>query len=106
MMPHLADECWKVLGGEGMIAMAAWPAFDAGLTADNEITLPVQVNGKLRAKIRIPADADRQQMQDLAAADETIAGQLEGKNVVKTIVTAQAGSKTIRSGLKAKILRR
>ena len=83
--PHLAEELWRLLGNEDTLTYTPWPKFDESKIAESEIEIPVQVNGKLRAKIRIPADADRQQMQDLAAGNETIASQLEGKNIVKTI---------------------
>src|SRR5690606_1505756 len=46
MTPHLAEECWAVLGGQGLVANQPWPVFDPALVVDDEITLPVQINGK------------------------------------------------------------
>ena len=89
MMPHLAEECWKALGGEGMISMAAWPAFDAGLTADNEITLPVQVNGKKRGELTVARDADQDSIKAAVMELEAVARALEGKTPKKVIVVPQ-----------------
>ena len=57
MMPHLAEECWSTLGCEGLVANQKWPDFDPALVVDNEITYPVQVNGKKRGELAIDADA-------------------------------------------------
>ena len=89
MMPHLAEECWKTLGGEGMIAIAAWPEFDAGLTADNEITLPVQVNGKKRGELTVARDADQDSIKAAVMELEAVARALEGKTPKKVIVVPQ-----------------
>ncbi|MEO2039024.1 MAG: leucine--tRNA ligase, partial [Martelella sp.] len=89
MMPHLAEECWKALGGEGMIAMAAWPEFDAGLTADNEITLPVQVNGKKRGELTVARDADQDSIKAAVMELEAVTRALEGKTPKKVIVVPQ-----------------
>ncbi len=50
--PHLAEECWARIGGEGLVADAPWPPFDPALAADDELVLPIQVNGKRRGEIR------------------------------------------------------
>ena len=57
MMPHLAEECWALIGNEGFVAAAPWPAYDASLLVEDAITLPVQVNGKKRAEITVAKDA-------------------------------------------------
>ncbi|MEZ5873010.1 MAG: leucine--tRNA ligase [Nitratireductor sp.] len=59
MMPHLAEECWKVLGMDGSVAETAWPDLDTALIVENEISLPVQVNGKKRADITVAANASQ-----------------------------------------------
>jgi len=68
MMPHLAEECWVVLGGEGMVADRPWPKFDPALIVDNEITYPVQINGKKRADLTIARDADQLTVEKAALA--------------------------------------
>ena len=59
MAPHLAEEAWAALGGEGMVADAAWPSFDPALLVDDQVTLAVQVNGKLRDTLTAPRGLDR-----------------------------------------------
>ncbi|MDF1610511.1 leucine--tRNA ligase [Hoeflea sp. YIM 152468] len=59
MMPHLAEESWKLLGNDGMVATTPWPAYDPGLITDEQITLPVQINGKKRGDLTIDRNADQ-----------------------------------------------
>ncbi len=89
MMPHLAEECWAALGGTGMIAERPWPEFDATLTVDNEIVLPVQVNGKKRGDLTIARDADQAAVEKAALALEAVQKALEGKAPRKVIVVPQ-----------------
>ena len=89
MMPHLAEECWREIGGEGLIAQAAWPAFDAELVAENEITLPVQINGKKRADLTIARDADQTAVQSAVLALEAVQAALNGQSPKKIIVVPQ-----------------
>jgi len=84
--PHLAEECWQVLGHDETLACEPWPDYDESLIVDSEIEIPVQVNGKLRAKIKVAADAGKDAMQSAAEADEDVQKQLDGKTVVKVIV--------------------
>jgi len=84
--PHIAEELWELLGNKEALAYSPWPTFDESKIAEAEIEIPVQVNGKLRAKIKVPAGADQAVMQQIAEADEAVRGQLAGKQVVKTIV--------------------
>ncbi|WP_062015319.1 leucine--tRNA ligase [Aureimonas sp. AU4] len=65
MMPHLAEECWAKLGEEGLCAAARWPTVDPALLVDNEITLPVQINGKKRGDVTVPAEADKGEVERL-----------------------------------------
>ncbi len=83
--PHLAEELWELLGHSESLAYHPWPTWDESLIAEAEIEIPVQVNGKLRAKIRIPADADQTTMRSLAEADESVKTQLAGKEIVKVV---------------------
>ena len=84
--PHIAEELWQVLGHSDTLAYEPWPKWDEAHIAESEIEIPVQVNGKLRAKIRVPADADQAAMQSAAESDENVRKQLEGRAVVKTIL--------------------
>jgi len=84
--PHIAEELWELLGHESTLAYEAWPTFDESKIAESEIEIPVQVLGKLRAKIKVPADADNATIEAAAKADPTIAKQLEGKQIIKVIV--------------------
>nr|WP_272213432.1 leucine--tRNA ligase [Marinicella sp. W31]MDC2879388.1 leucine--tRNA ligase [Marinicella sp. W31] len=89
MMPHLAEECWRALGAEGMIAMAAWPGYDEALTADNEVTLPVQINGKKRAELTVARDADQDSIKQAVLELEAVVRALDGKAPRKIIVVPQ-----------------
>ncbi len=86
MAPHLAEELWQILGHSGSLAYEPWPTFDPSLLKDDEIEVPVQVNGKLRARITVAAEADASALEAAARADERIAAQLEGKTVRKVVV--------------------
>jgi len=83
--PHISEELWRTLGNTTSTAYEPWPEFDEAFLVEDTIEIPIQVNGKLRAKIQIPNGADPATMQAAAEADETIQQQLEGKNVVKVI---------------------
>ncbi|WP_437206266.1 leucine--tRNA ligase [Planctomicrobium sp. SH664] len=83
--PHLAEELWSVLGHSESLAYHPWPVHDEARLAEAEIEIPVQVNGKLRTKIKVPATADAAAMQALAEADEAVQGQLAGKTIVKVV---------------------
>jgi leucyl-tRNA synthetase len=88
LAPHLAEELWQVLGHASTLAYEPWPAFDETLIVETEIEIPVQVNGKLRGKVRVPVDADQAAVQGAARADSGVAGYLSGKTVVKVIFVA------------------
>lgn len=83
--PHLAEELWSVLGHTESLAYAPWPKYDPAKLVETELEIPVQVNGKLRGKIKVPADADQTKLQTLAESDEAIKPHLEGKTIVKVI---------------------
>ncbi len=88
LAPHLAEELWQVLGHTSTLAYEPWPAFDESLIAESEIDVPVQVNGKLRGKVRVPVGADQAAIESAARADSAVAGYLSGKTVVKVIYVA------------------
>ena len=87
--PHLGEEIWSRLGlhaGRASIVQADWPAFDPAMLVDDEIEIPVQILGKVRGKITVPADADAKTMESAALGDERIRALLDGKAVKKVIV--------------------
>ncbi len=86
MMPHLAEECWSALGGEGLAAQASWPNVDRSLLVEDEITLPVQINGKKRADVTVPGGADPETVESLVLASEAVQKALEGRTPRKVIV--------------------
>jgi leucyl-tRNA synthetase len=84
--PFLAAELWEDLGGEGAVLRAPWPKSDPGLASEDEIEIPVQINGKLTAVVRVAAGADAKTIEDAALADEKVRARTAGKNIVKVIV--------------------
>jgi leucyl-tRNA synthetase len=84
--PHLAEELWQLLGHNQTLAYEPWPQFDEAFTRDSEIEIPVQILGKLRSKVVVPADSDQATIVTAARADARISELLAGKEVVKTIV--------------------
>ncbi len=84
--PFLAAELWEELGGEGAVLRAPWPKSDPGLAKEDEIEIPVQINGKLMAVVRVAAGADAKTIEAAALADEKVRARTAGKNVVKVIV--------------------
>jgi leucyl-tRNA synthetase len=85
MMPHLAEELWHGLGGHGLVAQLPWPEADPALLVADTVTLAVQVLGKLRATIEVPADATDEQVFALAEAEPNVIRALDGKPVKKRI---------------------
>jgi leucyl-tRNA synthetase len=87
MAPHLAEECWEALHGEGgLVAETQWPKFDPALLVDDQVTLAVQVNGKLRDTIAAPRGLDRDEAEALALASDKVQRQLNGAAPRKVIV--------------------
>jgi leucyl-tRNA synthetase len=86
MTPHLAEELWALLGGQGLVAQAAWPKADPALLVRDTLTLPVQFNGKKRAEITVAADADPAEVERIALADEAVQRALAGATPRKVIV--------------------
>ena len=86
LAPHVAEELWSRLGNEGTVTFESFPAFEEKWLVDDEVELPVQINGKVKGRITVPADADQDAVVEVALADEKIAALVAGKNLVKKIV--------------------
>lgn len=84
--PHIAEELWKRLGHEGTITFEQFPSYEEKWLKDDEVELPVQINGKVRARIMVPTDATQDQIVEIALAEPTVQSHLEGKNLFKQIV--------------------
>jgi len=84
--PHIAEELWSGLGHDEIVVAAPWPEFDAELAKDEELEIPVQLNGKLVAKLNVPAEIEEAALIALATGNERVIARLEGRKVVKTIV--------------------
>jgi leucyl-tRNA synthetase len=83
--PHLAEELWELLGRPAPVSLAAWPAVEAKWLVDDTVEIPVQIQGKLRGRVVVPAGADAAAVQAAAEADPKIAEQLAGKRIVKVV---------------------
>ena len=86
MMPHLAEELWRLMGHDALLIDQAWPVADPDLVRDDTVTLAVQVNGKLRATLELPRDIDQEQARVAALAMPEVQRMLEGKPVRKVVV--------------------
>jgi leucyl-tRNA synthetase len=86
MMPHLAEELWRTLGHETLLAAEDWPEADAELLVDDTVTVAVQVNGKLRATIELPLDAEDQAAQNQALAEPAVRRAMGERAARKIIV--------------------
>jgi leucyl-tRNA synthetase len=84
--PHIAEELWASLGQEEVVVGSTWPAFDAELAKEEELEIPVQLNGKLVARVVVPADVSDEALKEAALASDRVLAKLEGKQIVKTIV--------------------
>ncbi|WP_071799405.1 leucine--tRNA ligase [Natronohydrobacter thiooxidans] len=86
MVPHLAEEIWTMQGGQGLIAQAAWPKADPAMLVRDTITLPIQINGKRRAEIEVPAGMGKEEVEKLALAHDAVVKALGGTAPRKLIV--------------------
>jgi leucyl-tRNA synthetase len=84
--PHMAEELWEMLGHAGGIVSAGWPEFDEAVARADEVVVPVQINGKLRARLTVPAGTTEEQLRELALADPQVAKHVAGKSVKKVVV--------------------
>ena len=86
MMPHLAEECWTTLGMEGLAAAAPWPDVDPALLKDDSITMPVQINGKKRGDLTVPASAGKPDIEQAALALDVVQAALAGNSPKRVVV--------------------
>ncbi len=86
MTPHLSEEIWGLLGGEGLVANALWPVADEAMLVEDSVTLPIQVNGKRRDEITVPKDMDKAEVEKLALATDGVKRALDGASPKKVIV--------------------
>jgi leucyl-tRNA synthetase len=84
--PHLSEEIYSALGNEGLVSVAKWPEYDESKTVDNEIEMPVQINGKVKTVITAPKDMSREDLLVLIHSDEKVLAAIDGKSVIKEIV--------------------
>ncbi|MBB3316234.1 leucyl-tRNA synthetase [Rhizobium sp. BK181] len=89
MTPHLAEECWAALGNDGLLAHTDWPHYDAALVVENDVVLPVQINGKKRAELTISRDADQNAVTEAVLALDDVKRALSGQTPKKIIVVPQ-----------------
>jgi leucyl-tRNA synthetase len=83
--PHISEELWSKLGHSGSIAYEAWPAFDEAKMVDDEVEIVIQINGKVKAKLMVPADAKKDLLEQIAMGDDKVKEQIDGKTVRKVI---------------------
>ncbi|MVS99196.1 leucine--tRNA ligase [Devosia marina] len=86
MMPHLAESCWEVLGKQGLVADALWPEVDPAMLVDDEVTLPIQINGKRRGEINVAKDMPAAEVETLVLALDIVQKALDGKAPKKVVV--------------------
>lgn len=89
MTPHLAEECWMTLGNKELIAHTAWPDYDESLVVENDVILPVQINGKKRAELTISRDADQNAVTEAVLELDAVKNVLNGQAPKKIIVVPQ-----------------
>jgi len=86
MTPHLAEDIWAMLGGEGLVADAPWPVADEALLVEEIVTMPIQINGKRRAEITVGKNLDKPEVEKLVLEHEAVTKALEGRAPKKLIV--------------------
>jgi leucyl-tRNA synthetase len=89
MMPHLAEECWAVLGHHALVAQAAWPQVERALLIEETVTLPVQVNGRKRADVTVARDAANADIEAAVLALDAVKRVLDGRPPKKVIIVPQ-----------------
>ena len=85
-MPHISHELWKVLGQDSLLLDQAWPKVDETALVKDSLQIIIQVNGKLRSRIEVPASASKDEIESAAISDENVKRFTDGKQVVKVIV--------------------
>ena len=86
MMPHLAEECWALVNGNALVAETAWPEYDRDLVQENDIIMPVQINGKKRAELTVTADARQYDIIAATMALDVVQVYLNGNEPKKIII--------------------
>ena len=84
--PHIAEELWEMLGGEGSVCDAKWPEWNEEYLVENQVKMGVAFNGKTRFEIQFPADATNDVIEQAIRQDERTARYIEGKQIVKVII--------------------
>jgi leucyl-tRNA synthetase len=84
--PHMAEELWQMLDRAGVATTAAWPTFDLDVAKADSLVVPVQINGRLRARITVPADLGEEELRNRALADATVQSHVAGKTIRKVVV--------------------
>jgi len=84
--PHTAEELWEMLGHEKGLTRAPWPVFDADVAKADEVVVPVQVNGKVRARLTVPADLDEASLRERVLADASVKAHTDGKTIRKVVI--------------------
>jgi leucyl-tRNA synthetase len=85
IVPHITAELWELIGMKSKLADVSWPAYDEDLAAEEEITIVVQVNGKLRDRIQVSSDESDENVKEYALKDEKVQKFIAGKQVIKVI---------------------
>jgi leucyl-tRNA synthetase len=93
--PHMAEELWESLEHKDGVTSAGWPQFQESVAKAQEIVVPVQVNGKLRARLTVPAETPDDQLKEAALADPQVQKHLEGKTVRKVVVAGGATGRLV-----------
>jgi leucyl-tRNA synthetase len=86
MMPHLAEECWVMLGQDGLVAESAWPAVERDLLVEDTLTLPVQINGKKRAEVSVAREASNAEIEAAVLALDGVKKAMDGRPPKKVII--------------------
>ena len=86
MTPHLSEEIWAVLGGEGLVTTTRWPVADPAMLVDDTIIMPIQINGKRRAEISVPKDMAKEEVEKLVLSLDAVKRALDGNAPKKLIV--------------------
>jgi leucyl-tRNA synthetase len=93
--PHMCEELWEMLGHKEGVVAAGWPEYDEAVAKADEIVVPVQVNGKVRSRLTVPADSSDEALREAALADPQVVKYVEGKTVRKVVVAGGQGSRLV-----------
>jgi leucyl-tRNA synthetase len=86
MAPHISEELWEILGHSDGVYSQKWPRYSAELAREEQVEVPIQVNGRVRARIMVDAGLPEQELQNRAASDSRVAPLVAGKQIVKVVV--------------------